>query len=75
MGTFCDVFYIAFITKASVLTRVSHGSVGLPGVASSEDRKIEYIVANTTRRLRRGRTHCVNFQVDVPGSLSTIFSF
>lgn len=71
--TFCNIFYIAFIAEASG-GKVSRrpGSLNMEiSIGKFADMSQSIIGASQ----KPGPTYCVNFQVGVPGSLSTIFSF
>lgn len=51
------------------------GDVGSMTPGQKEEKNGNHRVGKSENALIRGRTYCVNFQVGVPGSLSTIFTF
>jgi hypothetical protein len=70
-GTFCDILYITFITEASAGESATIlATPHVPRKSGTWSTKAVHAGLHFT-----GKTHCVNFQVGVPGSLSTIFSF
>lgn len=72
--TFCNIFYIALVPKASVYSRQSHrlyDAMFLFGVRSEKPRNMAN--RECKEQTSEGRTYCVNFQVGDPGSPSTIF--
>jgi len=71
--TFCNIFYITFIAEASSIELVTVQKADMWGNSSERFADTKKETFDTSQR--PGETYCVNFQVGVPGSLSTIFSF